>query len=262
MGAPMISAFKKYIKKTPLINIFIFIKKQFVKPLAQNDETQIIKRLIQRFDVPRSFIEFGFSGWEFNCASLISNWEGLLVDGDPYNVKIADIICPKTITAKCSWLTLESLGFICDYAKSKELGILSIDVDGNDYWFLEELIATKPAIIIAEYNSSFGLKPITVPYDPNFDRTKKHESWMYFGASLSAINHLANQNGYSLIEVSNSGVNAFFVRKDLLTIDDYELKPECSFREKYFSDGSRPSQQWEKIKHLEYVDVTKLESKN
>lgn len=193
---------------------------------------------------------------------MISDWEGLLIDGDSYNVKIADIICPKTITAKCLWLTLENLDFICDYAKSKGVGILSIDVDGNDYWFLEKLITTKPAIIIAEYNSSFGLKAITIPYDPNFDRTKKHESRMYFGASLSAINHLANQNGYALIEVNNSGVNAFFVRKDLLTGDDRELKPEYAFREKYFPDGTRPSQQWEKIKHLEYVDVTKVGSKN
>ena len=58
------------------------------------------------------------------------------------------------------------------------------------------------------------------------------------------------------MEVSNSGINAFFVRKDLLTIDDFELKPESAFREKYFPDGTRPSHQWQKIKHLRYVDVT------
>ena len=257
----MIGTFKSFIKKTPLIIIFIYIKKLFMKPLAQNDEVEIVNRLIRRFDIPHTFIEFGFSGWEFNCASLIREWKGLLVDGNSYNVKIANIICPKAITAKCSWLTLETLDSIFDYANSLDgLGILSIDVDGNDYWFLEKMISTKPAIIIAEYNSSFGLRPITVPYDPSFDRIKKHESRMYFGASLSAINYLANQNGYSLIEVSNSGVNAFFVRKDLLTIDDCELKPEYAFREKYFPDGTRPSQQWEKIKHLQYVDVTKINS--
>jgi hypothetical protein len=253
----MFGALKKWIKSTPLIDAFIFVKKQFVDPQAQNDETQIIRRLLQRFDVPRAFIEFGFSGWEFNCASLIGEWEGLLIDGNSYNVKIANIVCPSKITAKWSWLTLETMDFVCDYAKSRDVGILSIDVDGNDYWFLEKIIGTKPSIIIVEYNSSFGLRPITVPYDPYFDRTKKHDSWTYFGASLSALNHLANQNGYSLIEVSNSGVNAFFVRRDLLTIDDYELKPESAFREKYFSDGTRPSQQWEKISHLPYVDVTK-----
>ncbi len=66
------------------------------------------------------------------------------------------------------------------------------------------------------------------------------------------------RNGYSLIEVGNSGINAFFVRKDLLTIDDLELAPETSFREKSFPDGARPSQQWKKIRDLEYVDVTKI----
>jgi len=190
----MIDTLKKWIKSTRLIDIFILLKKQFVDPHSQNDESQIIKRLLQRFDVPHSFIEFGFSGWEFNCASLIGDWEGLLIDGDSYNVKIANIVCPPAITAKCSWLTLETLDFIYDYANSRDVGILSIDVDGNDYWFLEKMISTRPAIIVAEYNSSFGLRPITVPYDPDFDRTKKHESWTYFGASLSALNHLANQN--------------------------------------------------------------------
>ncbi len=181
----------------------------------------------------------------------------MLLDGNPYNVKIASIAYSKKIVSKCMWLTLENLAFIESYAKSRDIGILSIDVDGNDYWFLKKLIKIKPAIIIAEYNSSFGLRPITVPYDQNFDRTEKHESWTYFGASLSAINHLANLHGYSLIEVGNSGINAFFVRNDMMTIDDCKLEPEHAFREKFFPDGTRPSKQWEKIKHLSYVDVTK-----
>lgn len=186
-----------------------------------------------------------------------NEWDGLLVDVVYYNVKIANLLFPRKIQTKFMWITLDSIEFIVNYAKSCDLGVLSIDVDGNDYWFLEKLIETNPSIIIAEYNSSFRLNPISVPYDPNFDRTRKHASWIYYGASLSAINHLCNQNGYSLIEISNSGVNAFFVRTELLTKDDLKLNPEFVFREKYFPDGSRPSQQWEKIKHLPYVDVTK-----
>lgn len=58
----MMCVFKRFIKKTPLIDVYIYIKKQFVKPLAQNDEAQIIKRLVQRFNIPHSFVEFGFSG--------------------------------------------------------------------------------------------------------------------------------------------------------------------------------------------------------
>lgn len=254
------SGIKHLIKGTPLMDAYIVFKKLFRKPRAQNDEAEILARLLARFDVPRTFIEFGFSGWEFNCASLIDEWEGLLVDADPYNVRIAKLVCPDRVVSRCMWLTLEDMAFIVDHAASKDLGILSVDVDGNDYWFLERAIKAKPAIIIAEYNSSFGLRPVTVPYEPGFDRTTKHESGTYFGASLSAISQLANSNGYALIEVGNGGVNAFFVRRDLMSVDDHELRPEHAFREKYFPDGSRPSQQFEKIKDLPYVDVSKIAS--
>ena len=247
---------KEFLKKSPLINLLIRLKKCFVEPKPQNDEGVIIDRLTKRYIIPNTFIEFGFSGWEFNCAQLVNCWNGLLVDGDPYNVKIARIILPKNIVVKKQWLTLDNLKFIETYAEGKDIGILSIDVDGNDFWFLKKLISLRPAIIIAEYNSSFGLRPVTVPYDPSFDRRKKHESRTYFGASLSAIHYLTSRNGYSLIEIGNSGINAFFIRNDFLTTDDLVLKPESAFREKYFPDRTRPSQQWEKIKELEYVDVT------
>jgi hypothetical protein len=56
-------------------------------------------------------------------------------------------------------------------------------------------------------------------------------------------------------EVSNSGVNAFFIRNDLLTSDDLVIRPEFAFREKFFGDGSRPSAQWEKMSSMPFVDV-------
>lgn len=251
------SLIKKIIKKTPFINVYIFIKNLFFEPNCQNDEALIIERLIKRYKIPNTFIEFGFSGWEFNCAKLVKNWHGLLVDGDSYNIKIGKIILPKNIVVKNEWLTLENLDFIRKYANDKDLGILSIDVDGNDYWFIKELIDLRPALLITEYNSSFGLRTITVPYDPKFEYTKKHETHTYYGASLSAINLLAIENNYSLIEIGNTGVNAFFIRNDYLTPDCIVLKPEYSFREKYFPDGTRPSQQWELIKDQVFIDVSK-----
>ena len=251
----MLTSLKRVIKKTPFCVPFIIAKGLITQPQAQNDEAFILRRLLSRYQVPKRFLEFGFSGWEFNCAALVREWEGLLVDGDAYNVKIARLIYPR-IQARALWLTLDSLDVLLGYATAGPLGVLSVDVDGNDYWFLERLIVSKPALIIAEYNSSFGLRPVTVPYDPKFDRTQKHDSWTYFGASLTAIDHLAKRYGYSLVEISNSGVNAFFVRNDFLTADDVVLRPECALREKLFADGSRPSAQWERIKHLPYIDVS------
>jgi len=256
----MLNILKNYIKQTPLAIPFIIIKHALnKKEWSQSNEAQIIGRLVSRFNVPKSFVEFGFSGWEFNCIKIANEWEGLLIDGSAYNVTIANQIFPKAITAKQMWLTLDTLDFVLDYSKSRKLGILSIDVDGNDYWFLEKLITTNPAIIIVEFNVSFGLFTISVPYDSAFDRTKKHESWEYYGASLSAMHHLCILHDYSLIEISQNGVNAFFVRNDLLTVDDRRLTPEEGYGNKYYPDGSiaPTSKFWEIIKHLPYVDVTK-----
>lgn len=251
-----IDRLKDAVKGTPLAYPYIFLKSLIARPLAQNDEAVILQRLLQRYAVPRTFVEFGFSGWEFNCAGLTRHWRGLLVDGNQYNVKIARTILPSTVTALQLWITLETLKVIEDWVGNSDLGILSVDVDGNDYWFLQRLIVLRPAIVISEYNSSFGLRPVTVPYDPAFDRLQKHDSHTYYGASLTALAHLTTSHGYSLMEISNSGVNAFFVRNDLLAPEDRPLEARHAFREKLFADGSRQPAQWERIRYLPFVDVT------
>jgi hypothetical protein len=252
----VIAALKNFIKATPLAKPFIFLKGKATRPRTQNEEGMILRTILSRFDIPKRFIEFGFGGWEFTCAELAAEWEGLLIDGDPYNVTIARIILPSRITAWQRWLTLETMGEIRKWCAGRELGILSVDVDGNDYWFLQALIDLKPALIVAEYNSSFGLRPISVPYDPEFDYVVKHPSRYYHGASLTALAHLAGIHGYSLIEVGASGVNAFFIRSDLLERDDIPLDPAHAYREKFWWNGTRTSEQWEQIMHLPFVDVT------
>ncbi len=261
----IIKCIKDGIKKTLLVLPYIWMKNLSKKSVgSQSNEAQIIDRLVAKFNVPKSFIEFGFSGWEFNCCNLArdSKWEGLLIDGGAYNITIAKQIFHKRIMAKQLWLTLDSLDFIASYAKSRQVGVLSVDVDGNDYWFLEKLISINPALIITEFNVSFRLRPISVPYDPSFDRTKKHESWEYYGASLFAFNHLCSKNGYSLVDISQNGVNAFFVRNDLLTHDTQPLTLSEKLLVKTYPDGSiAPIYEfWEKIKGLSYIDITNMTS--
>ncbi|MEH6718917.1 MAG: hypothetical protein V7704_08570 [Aurantimonas endophytica] len=250
---------KSFVKRGPLALPYIHLKYRLQGLRTQNDEAVVLKRLLARYDVPETFVEFGFSAWEFNCAPLAADWKGLLLDGGDYNVRVARAVLPDRITAKRLWITRENLApVVRAFIDGEPLGILSIDVDGNDYWFLEDLIGLRPAIIIAEYNSSFGHRPVTVPYDPDFDRHRKHPSGKYYGASLAALCHLTARHGYALIEVGNSGINAFFVRRDLLTEDDLELSAPTAFREKSFPDGKRPSQIWQEIGHLPMVDVTTL----
>ena len=63
----------------------------------------------------------------------------------------------------------------------KDVGLLSIDIDGVDYWILEQINVIKPSVIVCEYNSIFGdVYKISVPYDENFERTKKHYSNLFW----------------------------------------------------------------------------------
>ena len=250
----MLKSDKSFVKKTPLAVPFIYLKGRLTKPRTQNDEAQILSALIGRYPIPKLFVEFGFGGWEFNCAPLAYDWDGLLLDGDAYNVKIARTILPSRVRALHAWLTLETLGPIREFVAGRDLGVLSVDIDGNDYWLLEDLIDLKPAMIIAEYNTTFGLRSITVPYDPDFDYTS-HDGWLYHGASLPALAKLTGRHGYSLIAVGSTGINAFFVRNDLLGPSDRPLDPIEAWREQPFVDGSRYVDRWKRIEHLPFVTI-------
>jgi hypothetical protein len=127
---------------------------------------------------------------------------------------------------------LEESGF------DKNLGILSVDIDGVDYHVLEALGRWTPAILIVEYNEAFGTQhPVTVPYDPAFVRRKKHSSNQYWGANLPAFCHLANQRDYALVGINGVASNAFFVRRDLLNEHVREASLASCSRQASFRDS-------------------------
>ncbi len=96
-----------------------------------------------------------------------------------------------------------------------DIGLLSVDIDGNDYWVWEAITAVQPQIVVAEYNSRFGAdRAVTVPYDPAFTRAAAHYSMIYYGASLAALAALGDRKGYDLVGCNSAGNNAFFVRRD------------------------------------------------
>jgi len=224
---------------------------------SQSDEAAILARLVEQVGAPRSFLEFGFSPSELNCASLLQTCRGLLVDGDPRNVEAAREVMPRNVEAMQLFLDLDNLHLLADRFHAGELGVLSIDVDGNDYWFLEALLPKlEPAVAAVEYNASFGLRPITVPYDPRFDRHEKHASGWYEGASLEALTRLCARHGYRLVAVSSGGINAFYVRRKLdglATLDPADAYRECDLRNQW--SGTKAAEQWETIKDLKYVTV-------
>jgi len=191
---------------------------------SQRGEDGIIQYLINHIDIPNKiFVEFGVETYtESNTRFLLinNNWSGLVIDGSKNNINFIkkDYIYWKyDITAVESFITKENINkIISEYTKVSDIGILSVDIDGNDYWIWKEIDCIKPRIVICEYNSAFGNdKKVTVPYKADFVRRKEHYSDLYFGASLAAFCELAEEKGYDFIGTTRAGVNAYFVRKDL-----------------------------------------------
>ena len=100
---------------------------------------------------------------------------------------------------------------------SGEIDLLSLDIDGNDFWVWRQLDACSPRMVILEFNAAFGPeRAVTVPYDAAFDRASfKTVSYQYFGASLSAFERLGRRKGYRLVLVEPRGINAYFLRDDV-----------------------------------------------
>lgn len=191
---------------------------------SQRGEDGVIQYLINKIDIPNKiFVEFGVETYtESNTRFLLinNNWSGLVIDGSKDNINFikSDYIYWKyDITAVESFITKENINkIISEYTKIVDIGILSVDIDGNDYWIWKEIDCIKPRIVICEYNSAFGKdKKVTVPYKEDFVRRNEHFSDLYFGASLAAFCELAEEKGYDFIGTTSAGVNAYFVRKDL-----------------------------------------------
>jgi hypothetical protein len=117
-----------------------------------------------------------------------------------------------------AWINRENINqLIGDAGFSGDIGILSVDIDGNDYWVWERIEVVNPVIIVVEWNSVFGSDhAISIPYDPAFQREKAHYSNLFWGASIAAFEHLAARKGYALLGSNTVGNNLFFVRNDRL----------------------------------------------
>jgi hypothetical protein len=193
---------------------------------SQRGEDGIIQYILGKIEVPNKvFVEFGVETYtESNTRYLLlNNWSGLVIDGSVRNINFIknDFVYWKyNLTAIASFITKDNINdIIKNYTKEKtDIGLLSVDIDGNDYWVWQKIECINPRIVVCEYNSAFGAeKKLTVPYQEDFVRAKAHYSELYFGASLAAFCHLAEQKGYDFIGTSSAGVNAYFVRKDLST---------------------------------------------
>lgn len=199
---------------------------------SQWGEDGIIQRLIAELQVDRKvFIEFGVQNYTESSTRFLlvnNNWSGLVIDGGQDHIDFIrndPIFWQYNLKAECAFITRENINeLIGKNGIRGEIGLLSVDIDGNDYWVWEAIDCVSPVITIVEYNARFGPdEAVTIPYDPSFVRSQAHHSMLYFGASLKALCVLGNKKGYAFVGCNTAGNNAFFVRRDRMTAGLREL---------------------------------------
>jgi hypothetical protein len=216
---------KSLINQIRQHGIYDDIRDAEFKVYSQFGDDGIIQYLIHAIDIPpsrRTFVEFGVENYvESNTRFLLynDNWSGLVMDGSRENVQFIqqDVLRWRhELNAVCAFIDRDNINsLISENGYRDEIGILSIDVDGNDYWIWDAITAVNPIIVVTEYNSTLGWKKaLTIPYDPRFVRHKAHYSGLYFGCSIAAFCMLAEKKGYAFVGSNSQGNNAYFVRKD------------------------------------------------
>lgn len=234
---------------------------------SQNDnqESRSLLAWAEKIGCDKSFVEFGFSVFEYNSVDLTkAGFKGLLLDSSVESCQQANLIFRRlelNAVATNAWITLNSLSHILEFcdANGGQLGVLNIDIDGNDYWILKSLLdKINPEIICVEHNASMGFNCISTPYAADFDRHAKHESGLYHGASIVAFEKLLFGR-YGLVE-NIAGLNLIFIRTDIIcanpdiqTLRGSEALMEPVLRNKM--NRSKISEQWKVIRHLPFEEV-------
>jgi len=185
---------------------------------SQNGEDGVLLELLHRVGTgPRYFVEFGAGeGLECCCAVLadVLGWEGLFAEADDarFGFLSGKYGNNERVTTIRDLITAENVEEVFDAAGvPADFDVLSIDVDGADYWTWRAIERYRPRIVIIEYNSGLDARePLVQGPEP-----VEWQSSDYFGASLAALTELARAKGYSLAHLEQAGVNAFFVRDDL-----------------------------------------------
>ena len=187
----------------------------------------------------KTFLEIGTSflkGCNFpqnNTLNLALHhgWNGIWVDHDTKSINSLKKYLDSSLDSKyfvinrdklryahiafCHHVTCENINkFLIDNEFHGEIDLLSIDIDGNDYWIWSSIHTLNPRVVIIEFNNQLDFySTIVVTYKKDFKRYDK----INYGCSLGALVKVANQKGYRLIGVSSSGFNALFMRNDIET---------------------------------------------
>ena len=189
---------------------------------SQADEDGILHEIFRRIgEGQRTFLELGVgNGLENNTLFLlIQGWNGLWIEGSDRKAaaskkNLAAQIAEGRLQIEQNFITASTIDQnIASFTAGRDVDLLSIDLDGNDYYVLDAIRSISPRVIVAEYNSKF---PPDVPWIIEYNESHRWDGTDYFGASLKSLELLLSKRGYALVGCNIVGTNAFFVRTDLV----------------------------------------------
>jgi hypothetical protein len=209
------------------------------RTFSQHGEDGILKELCFRLGIRHGyFVEFGVQdGLECNTALLarIYDWQGLYVEPDErHNAALRGRYAGNSaIRTANTFLTVDNIELVFkENDVPIEFDILSIDIDGNDFWLWRALRSISPKLVVIEYNGAF---PPPKRWIMEYAADHVWDGSSYFGASLASMVDLAHTKGYAFIGTEHSGVNAFFVRRDLLPLTKFrDLSAEEGYRRPHY----------------------------
>ena len=226
---------------------------------SQFGEDGIIQHLLKHVKLPdTTFVEIGVGDYrESNTRFLAenNNWRGMAVNGDDGHVRYileSRLAWRYDVEPVQAFVTAENVDqLIVDNGFAGEVGLLSIDVDGVDYWLWNAISSITPGIVVMEFNALFGpTAAVTVPYNPAFVDAESHFSRAHFGTSLGALAHLGKERGYRLVGISSNAANAFFVRTDLADDTLREVSPQECWRAPRFLTSRNPDGTLSRIRSI------------
>lgn len=158
-----------------------------------------------------------------------AGWKACKLEGSD----VADSLEAQRNGVKKHWVTPENVAELLErYEVPDNFDFLSLDIDSIDYYVLEALLQAgySPRALVTEYNGSYGpVLPVVVRYP-----VEPGKMWGdYYGASLAAFYYLLRDHGYRLVYCEKNGVNAFWVRDDLVINKSDLLLPSLTPSQAY-----------------------------
>jgi hypothetical protein len=204
-----------------------------------------------------------------NTANLIVNhdFQGLVLDGNEHGLARTARAYRRFNTAhapQCvpAWITRDNVNdLLAEHGVVGEIDLLSLDMDGVDWWILDALEVVDPRVIVVEYQDILGPeRPWTVPYRPDFNfreyPVNDGGAYDYCGAGLSSFVHVLKPRGYRLVGCNRAGYNAFFVRSD----EAGDMLPEVGVESCFVSPWNRYGMEhrFPRVADMDWTDVTEV----